>query len=66
MDINLEKLSDAEKLRLINLIWESIADKDNNLPVDDAHIQIILERAKTEGKTIPWNIASEKIREIFK
>ncbi len=66
MELNIEKLSDAEKLSLINIIWESIEDKDNSLPLDDAHIRIITERAKTEGKTIPWNTAREKIKDLFK
>ncbi len=66
MEINLEKLSDVEKLNLINIIWASIEDKDNSLPVDDAHIQILMERTKTVGKTISWETASEKIKDLFK
>jgi len=64
--IDIYKLSDIEKLKLINTIWESIEDKDNNVPVDESHIQIILERMKTEGKAIPWNAAKEKIENLFK
>lgn len=66
MQIDIYKLSDIEKLKLINTIWESIEDKDNNVPVDESHIQIILERVKSEGKTIPWNAAKEKIENLFK
>lgn len=66
MQIDLNKLSDKEKLNLINTIWESIEDKDNSLPVDENHIQIILERAETDRKTIPWDTASKRIRNLFK
>ena len=66
MQFDLNKLSDSEKLKLISIIWESIEDKDNSIPVDESHIQILVERAKTEGKTIPWNAAKEKIENLFK
>lgn len=66
LQIDLNKLSDGEKLNLINTIWESIEDKDNSVPVDKNHLKIILERAASEGKTIPWDIAKKRIRDLFK
>ena len=66
LQIDLNKLSDLEKLNLINTIWESIEDKDNSVPVDENHIQIILERAGTEGKTIPWEASKKRISDLFK
>lgn len=66
LQIDLNKLSDLEKLNLINTIWESIEDKDNNVPVDENHIQIIMERLKSEGKTIPWEASKNKIQDLFK
>jgi hypothetical protein len=64
LQIDLNKLSDKEKLNFINTIWESIEDKDNSVPVDESHIQIILERARTEGKTIPWDTARTSIKNL--
>jgi hypothetical protein len=61
MQINLNNLSDLEKLNLINTIWESIEDKDNSIPVDENHIKVILDRVKTEGKTIPWETSKKRI-----
>lgn len=66
LQIDLNKLSDLEKLKLINTIWESIEDKDNSIPVDESHIRIILERAASEGKTIPWEASKNKIQDLFK
>ena len=66
IQFDLNKLSDTEKLKLISIIWESIEDKDNSIPVDESHIQLLAERAKTEGKTIPWTEAKEKIENLFK
>ena len=66
MQVDLNKLTDADKLKLINIIWESIEDKDNSIPVDENHIQIVVERSKTKGKTIPWNAAKDKIENLFK
>lgn len=66
LQIDLNKLSDLEKLNLINTIWESIEDKDNKVPVDESHIQIIMERLKSEGKTIPWENSKNKIQDLFK
>lgn len=66
MQIELNKLTDLEKLKLINTIWESIEDKDNSIPVDESHLQIIMERIASEGKTISWDEAKKKIRDLFK
>ena len=61
MQINLNNLSDLEKLNLINTIWESIEDKDNSIPVDENHIKVILDRVKTDGKTIPWETSKKEL-----
>jgi len=66
MQINLNNLSDLEKLNLINTIWESIEDKDNSIPLDENHINVILDRAKTDGKTIPWETSKKRINDLFK
>lgn len=66
MQLDFNKLTDLEKLNLINTIWESIEDKDNSVPVDESHLQIIMERIASEGKTISWDEAKEKIRDLFK
>jgi hypothetical protein len=66
LQIDLNKLSDLEKLNLINTIWESIEDKDNSIPVDESHLQILLERTASEGKTIPWDEAKKKIKDLFR
>ncbi|MFO7524800.1 MAG: addiction module protein [Ignavibacteriaceae bacterium] len=66
MQIDLNKLTDLEKLNLINTIWESIEDKDNSIPVNESHLQILLERAESEGKTIPWDESKKKISDLFK
>jgi len=66
MQINLNNLSDLEKLNLINTIWESIEDKDNSIPLDENHINVILDRAKNDGKTIPWETSKKRINDLFK
>lgn len=66
LQIDLNKLSDLEKLKLINTIWESIEDKDNSIHVNESHIRIILERAASKGKTISWEASKNKIQELFK
>lgn len=65
MQIELNKLTDLEKLNLINTIWESIKDKDNSIPVNESHLQILLERAESEGKIIAWDEVKKKISTLI-
>jgi len=65
MNINLNKMSDAEKLDLISKIWDSISLKDEIIPVDTEHEKIIEEREKNDKVKISWDAAKEQIRKAL-
>lgn len=66
MDINLNKMTNAEKLELIGKIWDSISVKDDIIPVDEEHIKILEEREKNDEVKISWDVAIEQIRKALK
>ncbi len=49
------KLPVEDRLRLVELIWESIAIDPSSLPLSDAHIAILEERL-AEDKRDPTNV----------
>lgn len=57
---NIEKLSIAERLIIVDEIWESIGSSDETLPVPDWQGQIIKERLEEDNENpadvIQWEV----------
>jgi hypothetical protein len=65
MNVDINELNDTEKLSLITLLWESIGQKEK-LPINEAHVQILLEREKSNKEFVAWDEVEKKIRKIFR
>jgi hypothetical protein len=66
MEINLNNMTDAEKLNLISVIWDSISVKDDIIPVEDEHKKILDDREFSNSPVIPWEVAKEQIKNALR
>ena len=68
--INIEKLSPDERLRLIEVLWESLRTRPESVPLTRAqrdeldHRLDELDRGETE--TIPWEEVKQRLRDRSK
>jgi putative addiction module component (TIGR02574 family) len=68
--INIEKLSPEERLRLIEVLWESLRTRQESVPLTHAQREELdrrldeLDRGETE--TIPWEEVKERLRDRSK
>ena len=65
MNVDINELNDIEKLSLITLLWESIGQKEK-LPINETHVQILLEREKSSKGFIAWDEVEKKLNDILK
>jgi putative addiction module component (TIGR02574 family) len=66
----IETLSIAEKLWLMERLWEDLSRRPSDVPVPEWHGDILAERqaAVREGRTafVEWEPAKERLRERLK
>ena len=66
----IETLSIAEKLWLMERLWEDLSRRPSDVPVPEWHGDILAERqaAVREGRTafVEWEAAKERLRERLK
>ena len=68
--INIEKLSPDERLRLIEVLWESLRTRPESVPLTRGQRDELdrrldeLDRGETE--TIPWEEVKQRLRERSK
>ena len=66
-DLPIETLSVAEKLLLMERLWEDLSRRPSDVPVPDWHGEILSERqaAVHEGRTsfVEWETARNRLRE---
>ena len=64
--INIDDLNSEERLRMIEVLWNSLSEQPGNVPLTDAQRQELdrrlddLERSGPEG--IPWDEVLQQIR----
>jgi hypothetical protein len=70
LQLDLEKMTTAEKLRAIELIWEDLSRDSENLPSPSWHEDVLLEREQKlkSGETgfVEWSAAKQQIRNSVK
>ena len=63
--VDLKQLSLAEKLGLMEALWEELCRREENIPVPDWHKELLDERQQQieEGKAkfVDWETAKERI-----
>jgi putative addiction module component (TIGR02574 family) len=68
--LSLETLSVAEKLLLMERLWDDLSRRPSDVPVPEWHGEVLSEReaAVREGRTtfVEWEAAKERLRERFK
>ena len=68
--ILIETLSVAEKLFLMERLWQDLSRRPNDIPSPDWHGDVLAERlaAVHEGRTsfVAWEEAKERLRERLK
>ncbi len=68
--INIEKMSAEERLRLIEVLWESLRTRPESVPLTQAQREELdrrldeLDRGETE--TIPWEEVKQRLRDRSK
>lgn len=69
-NFTIETLSVAEKLLLMERLWEDLSRRPSDLASPDWHGDVLTERqtAVREGRTsfVEWEAAKERLRERFK
>ena len=68
--IPIESLSVAEKLLLMERLWDDLSRRPSNVPTPEWHGDVLAERlaAVQEGRTqfVDWDVAKERLRERLK
>lgn len=66
-DLNIEQLSVPERLDLIGVLWDSIPDSAEALPVPEWHREEIERRLAAAdadpGAAVPWDQVKARMRE---
>jgi putative addiction module component (TIGR02574 family) len=66
-ELAIKNLSIAEKLALMESLWDDLSQKPENIPSPDWHGNLLTERIKAvkEGRTsfIEWDEAKKRLRE---
>jgi hypothetical protein len=64
--LTLDKMSTEEKIRTMEIIWDDLCSKSNNIPSPTWHKQILEERENGikngDVELVDWNNAKEHIR----
>ncbi len=70
LQLDLEKMTTAEKLRAIELIWEDLSRDSENLPSPSWHEAVLSERERklNSGETgfVEWSAAKQQLRNSAK
>jgi len=68
--VDIEKLSPEGRLRLIEVLWESLRKKPEALPLTPAHREELDRRLdeldRGESETIPWDDVKRRLRDRTK
>ena len=66
-DVSIEKLSVAEKLELMERLWDDLSRRPEDVPSPQWHGDVLAERiaAVREGRTdfVTWDDAKKRLRE---
>ena len=66
-DVSLEKLSVAEKLELMERLWDDLSRRPGDVPSPQWHADVLAERiaAVRDGRTdfVQWDDAKKRLRE---
>jgi putative addiction module component (TIGR02574 family) len=66
-DLSLENMSVAEKLALMERLWDDLSRQPENVPSPQWHGDVLAERiaAVRDGRTmfVSWNDAKQRLRE---
>ena len=55
-------LSPAERLQLVEAIWDSLLESPNTIPVPDCHCQVLDERRKSPAEMHDWEEVKDRLR----
>jgi putative addiction module component (TIGR02574 family) len=55
-------LSPAERLQLVEAIWDSLLESPNTIPVPDWHRQVLDERRKSPAEMLDWEEVKDRLR----
>jgi putative addiction module component (TIGR02574 family) len=55
-------LSAAERLQLVEAIWDSLVESPNTIPVPDWHRQVLDERRKSSAEMLDWEEVKARLR----
>ena len=64
-DVAIKQLSIAERLDLISVLWDSIPDSPDELPIPEWHreeLESRLAAADAAGGAIPWEEVRQRLR----
>jgi putative addiction module component (TIGR02574 family) len=66
-ELSLDKMTVAEKLALMERLWDDLSRRPENVPSPQWHGEVLAERiaAVREGRTafVPWDDAKRRLRE---
>ena len=55
-------LSPAERLQLVEAIWDSLLESPNTILVPDCHCQVLDERRKSPAEMLDWEEVKDRLR----
>jgi putative addiction module component (TIGR02574 family) len=55
-------LSPAERLQLVEAIWDSLLESPNTIPVPDWHRQVLDERHNSPAEMLDWEEVKARLR----
>ncbi len=58
-----QSLSPAERLQLVEAIWDSLLDTPDAIPVPDWHREVLDERRQTPAKMLDWEEVKARLRD---
>ena len=66
ISIPLDKMTVAEKLDVMELVWDDLYQNEEDVPVPDWHMEVLREReaaiARGEEQSIDWEDAKKLLR----
>ena len=58
-----QSLSPAERLQLVEAIWDSLLNTPEAIPVPDWHREVLDERRKSPAKMLDWEEVKAQLRD---
>jgi putative addiction module component (TIGR02574 family) len=55
-------LSAAERLQLVEAIWDSLLESPDTIPVPDWHRQVLDERRNSPAEMLDWEEVKDRLR----